>query len=144
MVAAGLSVVPERRFPPPWTVEETDACFIVRDANYVYFEGEPGHPAGRAGAKLLTRTWHLPMQRRAEDCVTVQSIGSILSEVQEGTNVPREASFDEEKAQHQCSTGAERRRIVIVPGKRSVGRNRQACSGYADAENRNESRNHSV
>jgi hypothetical protein len=26
--------VPEpRRFPPPWSVEETDACFIVRDAN---------------------------------------------------------------------------------------------------------------
>jgi hypothetical protein len=23
----------ERRFPPPWSVEETDACFIVRDAN---------------------------------------------------------------------------------------------------------------
>jgi hypothetical protein len=22
-----------RRFPPPWTVEETDACFVVRDAN---------------------------------------------------------------------------------------------------------------
>ena len=33
MVAAGLSVVPERRFPPPWSVDETDACFIVRDAN---------------------------------------------------------------------------------------------------------------
>ena len=46
-----------RRFPPPWTVEETDACFIVRDANgralaYVYFEDEPGR---RAAAKLLTR-----------------------------------------------------------------------------------------
>ena len=32
-----------RRFPPPWTTEETDACFIVRDANgqalaYVYYE----------------------------------------------------------------------------------------------------------
>jgi hypothetical protein len=32
-----------RRFPPPWSVEETDACFIVHDANghafaYVYFE----------------------------------------------------------------------------------------------------------
>ena len=25
--------MPERRFPPPWSVEETDACFIVRDAN---------------------------------------------------------------------------------------------------------------
>jgi hypothetical protein len=22
-----------RCFPPPWTIEETDACFIVRDAN---------------------------------------------------------------------------------------------------------------
>jgi hypothetical protein len=21
----------KRRFPPPWSVEETDACFIVRD-----------------------------------------------------------------------------------------------------------------
>ena len=39
-----------RRFPPPWTAEETDACFIVRDANgqalgYVYFEDEPGRRA---------------------------------------------------------------------------------------------------
>ena len=25
--------MPERRFPPPWSVEETEACFIVRDAN---------------------------------------------------------------------------------------------------------------
>jgi endo-1,4-beta-D-glucanase Y len=46
-----------RRFPPPWSVEETDACFIVRDANrqalaYVYFEDEPGR---RAAAHLLTR-----------------------------------------------------------------------------------------
>jgi hypothetical protein len=32
-----------RRFPPPWSVEETDACFIIRDGNrqavaYVYCE----------------------------------------------------------------------------------------------------------
>jgi hypothetical protein len=25
--------MPRRRFPPPWTVDETDACFIVRDHN---------------------------------------------------------------------------------------------------------------
>ena len=36
-----------RRFPPPWTVEETNASYIVRDANgqalaYVYFEEEKG------------------------------------------------------------------------------------------------------
>ena len=24
---------PRTGFPPPWSVEETDACFIVRDAN---------------------------------------------------------------------------------------------------------------
>ena len=40
-----------RRFPPPWTTEETGACFIVRDTNrqtlaYVYFEGEPGRARG--------------------------------------------------------------------------------------------------
>ena len=46
-----------RRFPPPWTAEETDAYFIVRDANgqalaYVYFEGELDR---RSAAHLLTR-----------------------------------------------------------------------------------------
>jgi len=45
-----------RHFPPPWTVEETPACFIVRDANgqalaYVYYENEPGR---RSAAKLLS------------------------------------------------------------------------------------------
>jgi hypothetical protein len=41
-----------RRFPPPWTVEETSACFVLRDANgetlaYVYCE--------EAAAKLLSK-----------------------------------------------------------------------------------------
>jgi hypothetical protein len=49
--------LPERRFPPPWTVEELDACFVVRDRSgqklaYVYFEDEPGR---RSAAKLLTK-----------------------------------------------------------------------------------------
>jgi hypothetical protein len=52
----GLALM-SRRFPPPWSVEETDACFIVHDHNgqalaYVYFEEEPGR---RAAAHLLTR-----------------------------------------------------------------------------------------
>jgi hypothetical protein len=43
-----------RRFPPPWIVEEQDACFAVRDHDgqklaYVYFD-DP-----RAAAKPLTR-----------------------------------------------------------------------------------------
>jgi hypothetical protein len=47
-----------RRFPPPWTFEESNnACFIVRDANYfamayVYFESEPGR---RVAANLMTK-----------------------------------------------------------------------------------------
>ena len=49
--------MPERRFPPPWTVEEQDACFVVIDRSgqklaYVYFEEEPGR---RSAAKLLTK-----------------------------------------------------------------------------------------
>jgi len=49
--------MPERRFPPPWSIEELDACFVVRDASgqklgYFYFEDEPGR---RSAAKLLTR-----------------------------------------------------------------------------------------
>jgi hypothetical protein len=50
--------MPVRRFPPPWSVEETDACFIVRAASgqalaYVYFEEEPGR---RSAAHLLAPT----------------------------------------------------------------------------------------
>ena len=46
-----------RRFPPPWSVEERPACFIVNDANgqalaYVYYEEEPGR---RTAAKLMTQ-----------------------------------------------------------------------------------------
>jgi hypothetical protein len=46
-----------RRFPPPWFVEELEACFVVKDSAgqklaYVYFEEEPGR---RSSAKLLTK-----------------------------------------------------------------------------------------
>jgi hypothetical protein len=36
----------DRRFPPPWSIEEHTESFIVKDANgqalaYLYFEDEP-------------------------------------------------------------------------------------------------------
>ena len=46
-----------RRFPPPWSIEETAACFIVKDSDgqplaYVYFEDEPGR---QSAVNLLMR-----------------------------------------------------------------------------------------
>ena len=46
-----------RRFPPPWFVEDISAAFVVTDSAgqklaYVYFEDEPGR---RSAAKLLTK-----------------------------------------------------------------------------------------
>ena len=29
----GAIITPMRRFPPPWTIEDNNACFIVRDNN---------------------------------------------------------------------------------------------------------------
>jgi hypothetical protein len=49
--------MPERHFPPPWSVEQLDSCFVVKDLNgqalaYVYFEKEPRR---RFRRELLTR-----------------------------------------------------------------------------------------
>jgi hypothetical protein len=46
-----------RRFPPPWTVEDIGAAFVVTDSAgqklaYVYFEDEQGR---RSAAKLLSQ-----------------------------------------------------------------------------------------
>jgi hypothetical protein len=46
-----------RRFPPPWSVEDIGAAFVVTDSAgqklaYVYFEDEPGR---RSAAKLLSK-----------------------------------------------------------------------------------------
>jgi hypothetical protein len=65
-----VTPLPERRrFPPPWSVEELDACFAVTDSAgqkllYVYYEDEPGR---RSAAKLLTRN----EAARGEDTINV-------------------------------------------------------------------------
>jgi hypothetical protein len=62
-----------RRFPPPWSVEELDACFIVKDSvgqklAFVYFEDEPGR---RSAAKLLT---HAEARRVAENIAKLSEL----------------------------------------------------------------------
>ena len=68
----------QRRFPPPWSIEELDACFVVRDHNgqalaYVYFEDEPGRRFGimkfvpataRSKWRHGARKRHLGIERR--------------------------------------------------------------------------------
>jgi len=49
--------MPDRRFPPPWSVEELEARFVVRDQTgkplaYIHYEGKAGPPSA---GKLLTR-----------------------------------------------------------------------------------------
>jgi hypothetical protein len=46
-----------RQFPTPWTTDEADACFVVKDHNgqalaHVYFENELGR---HTATNLLTR-----------------------------------------------------------------------------------------
>jgi hypothetical protein len=50
-------VVSQRRYPPPWSIEDIGAAFVVKNGAgqqlpYVYFEDEPGR---RSAAKLLSK-----------------------------------------------------------------------------------------
>jgi hypothetical protein len=50
-------VTPPRRVPPPWTVEDIGAAFVVTESAgqklaYVYYEEEAGR---RSAAKLLSK-----------------------------------------------------------------------------------------
>jgi hypothetical protein len=62
--------MPERRFPPPWSVEETAPCFIVRDANgqalaFIYCEDEPGRRADGQAADPRRGPAHRRQHRQA-------------------------------------------------------------------------------
>ena len=49
--------MPQRRFPLPWSVDETTESFVIKDANrqalaYVYFDDEPQR---QSATKRLSR-----------------------------------------------------------------------------------------
>jgi len=50
-------LIAQRRFPPPWSIEDIGAAYVVRDHGgqklaYVYYEEEQRR---RSSAKLLTK-----------------------------------------------------------------------------------------
>jgi hypothetical protein len=64
-----------RRFPPPGSVEELDACFVVTDRaaqKLSNFEDESGR---RAAAKLLTREAARSQHRQAAGTVALVEMG---------------------------------------------------------------------
>jgi len=59
---------PPRRFPSPWSIDESEACFVVSDyagqkLAYFYFEREAGR---RAAAKLGAGDKHVIAEHRIE------------------------------------------------------------------------------
>jgi hypothetical protein len=56
-VASNRATITERRFPPPWSIEDIGAAFVAKDSAgqglaYVYYEDEPQR---RVSAKMLTK-----------------------------------------------------------------------------------------
>jgi hypothetical protein len=62
-----------RRFPPPWSVEDIGAAFVVKDSSgqklgYFYYEEEPGR---RSAAKMLSpKTRHAGWQSILPRCLS--------------------------------------------------------------------------
>jgi hypothetical protein len=74
--------MPERRFPPPWFIEDIGDCFVVKASNnrplvFIYYgEGV----ARRSLAKLLTRD----AARRIASCIAKQP--SLMQWLSKGTH----------------------------------------------------------
>ena len=87
---AVVRMLDRHRFPPPWFVEETPACFIVRDragqalAHLYYEEAD-----ARSPAKLLTKD----EARRSAMNVAKASRGCGAYDVMKPRELPRRRPF---------------------------------------------------
>jgi hypothetical protein len=89
-----------RRFPPPWTVAELDACFVVRGANgevlaYVYCE--------EAAAKLLSKDG---ARRIAVNIAKPPELFAPRLQAPHGLSVNRCKDFERAKARTRISLSA--------------------------------------
>jgi hypothetical protein len=114
---------PDRRFTPPWHIEDNGACFIVPDNNgqalrYVYYENEPGQ---HTAAGLLTRDdarriacspQHTDSARRTSRCWPRSESGKLAAQHIEGplVNMDSEISSGPTTPPISCSAAANRMR----------------------------------
>ena len=119
--------MPERNFPPPWSVGELDSCFVVKDANgqalaYMYFEKEP-----------LSRVWRRELLTRDE----AQRIAAILPNCRSCwardrmTRLPKKAGLSRPHAAEYALpipvTEPFHRALSASPHRRAAGRARMAA-----------------
>jgi hypothetical protein len=97
-----------RRFPPHWSVEETDACFIVRETTG---RGSPTpisrmSPGRRAVAHLLTRDEGAPHRRHyceaAGSCYSISQRRGVVS-MSQSTNFTAELDQTDEVILYEVS-----------------------------------------
>jgi hypothetical protein len=60
--------MPARRFPPPWSVEEFEACFVVKDSSgqklgYLYYEDTASRASDLSPRLLAAAVTVLVVQR---------------------------------------------------------------------------------
>ena len=70
-----------RRFPPPWSVQELEACFIATDSAgqklaFVYFEGELGGDRRPSHSPKMRRGGVLRISPSCRSCCYSQRIGA--------------------------------------------------------------------
>ena len=69
-----------RRFPPPWTVEDHLACFIVKDSTgqalaHIYYEDAGQQEAAKLLTKDEARRIGVNFARRATEVATALALG---------------------------------------------------------------------
>jgi hypothetical protein len=79
--------MPVRRFPPPWSVDQPEACFVVKDdagqkPAHVYFEEEPGRRSSPSCSRRTRREGSRSTWRSCRSCCSAFKALAVHDEAQ--------------------------------------------------------------